>query len=985
MPNTIEVYVEYVENQLPGLKSGDYTVKVAQTLGATGVPETEFQSRETDFSIRGERFALQPSDIVSVFPPPNSLGEHSGALPQVVFERNTLPWERMIAVPKKATHDDEQKEEQKKVEKMPWLALLVFHEGELTAEHENGIVATLAEFRTQTGRNFPNSQYPNLETADKETDNTILLYAKAGLLKQLLPSGEALAQICHARESSLRLHLQDAPTEDSLYYELWNAAQQLAHAAHVPLVKGKANQQVSLDPGTLKAGTYTVKIMIGEKEIKLSPDNTITITPNDEFGHKVAIVPANRLPKPGARSVVHLVSLEDRYYWDGRQYSFYTGSANDDELIPLASLKTWSFSCVADIRNFDQLLRNLAVKGRGDTLNALRLPLRPNPANNINIQVANRYLQSGYVPLPHYFRRGGNSISWYRGPLMPGNKSKQALPADKFPFSSADSLLLYDEQYGMFDVSYAAAWELGRLIALQNKTASISLYRWKRLHSSRLLLAEQQEQHAHLPFHRDADEAVDMPEDIENWLSALSTLRGLPFNYLVPDERMLPVESIRFFRIDQEWISCLIDGAFSIGRVTSGDAAADQSLHRQQIAGNNKPVASGFLLRSCVVKDWPALQVDGYGKVESTEEGMDANRLKILRMDNLSPNVLLCLFDGDVAAVDIHQKPEALHLGFDVPDPKTPNIYSKKLRNAGGSQSRTTVTLNDQLWDEETRIVDVAKLFDNIRAQTALAFSGKFSSAQFALSMSEGVQKVRLVRGKAPVEQPSPTLRMESGQRLNKGEKKEAAGKGYLTLQHDGNLVFYDAAGQPKWATATNNRQVSHIVMQPDGNLVIYNGTAPVWASDTWNSNAAGGYFEINLITWEINIRRPDGSVARQIAASQIIGMESGRQLNRGEKIALPWKGHLILQHDGNLVYYDSTGQPKWATMTNNKQVTHAVMEPDGNLVIYNETALVWTSDTGNEGAEGGFFEIDPVTFNAYIKRPDGSVARQIPNARNSW
>jgi hypothetical protein len=35
--------------------------------------------------------------------------------------------------------------------------------------------------------------------------------------------------------------------------------------------------------------------------------------------------------------------------------------------------------------------------------------------------------------------------------------------------------------------------------------------------------------------------------------------------------------------------------------------------------------------------------------------------------------------------------------------------------------------------------------------------------------------------------------------------------------------------------------------MQPDGNLVIYNKKAARWHSDTWNVNARGGYFEIDL------------------------------------------------------------------------------------------------------------------------------------------
>ena len=61
-------------------------------------------------------------------------------------------------------------------------------------------------------------------------------------------------------------------------------------------------------------------------------------------------------------------------------------------------------------------------------------------------------------------------------------------------------------------------------------------------------------------------EAVLVPEQISKWLGRLRLLKGVPFNYLVPDERMLPPESIRFFYLDINWIDSLLDGAFSIGR-----------------------------------------------------------------------------------------------------------------------------------------------------------------------------------------------------------------------------------------------------------------------------------------------------------------------------------------------------------------------------------------------------------------------------------
>ncbi|MCI4649917.1 hypothetical protein [Phaeodactylibacter sp.] len=757
MGNTIETYIDFIQYQRPGLKSGDYTLEASQTITAAGVSEKNtFPSQTLNFSIRGERFALKPSDIASVYPPANSLGEHSASFPQVVLARNTLPWERMIAEPK-----DEK--DRTLVEDMPWMALLVFNEEELDAEgagNEKGDVMTISDFLKLPNLKLPpKGGKPPLESDENSNDKLTVVTVKKSLLQQLLPSGEDLARWCHARESSLRINL-DNPGADSLYYELWDAKGQLAHAAYAAIEKREDNTFHSrLEPGKLKAGDYNVKVWIENKPVAVNPQ-TVKITANDEFGQKVAIVPANRLPRPGARSIVHLVSLEERYHWDGSQYSFYFDNLKDNDRIPLVSLKSWSFNCVTETHNFDQLLVQLIDHGKKDTLNTLRLPLRPNPGNDANISAANRYLESGYVPLPHFFRRGGNSVSWYRSPMIPGHKKNPALPADLLPASSSDALLLYDEQYGMFDASYAAAWELGRLMALKNKGVSTSLYRWKRLHRNQLKLAEQQELHPHLPYHQSIGEAPALPEEVENWFSAMGLLKGLPFNYLVPDERMLPKESFRFFQLDPDWISCLIDGAFTVGRVTAADAKTDQKLHQDHVAGKQPPVVSGFLLRSYVVKGWPQLQVDGYNQLAKDEAGMDNNKLKILRMERLSPNVLLCLFKGDAMAVDIHQKPEILHLGFTPPEPHhQADRYTKALRNVNGLDQQqdsnkpgkqkpyATEIMDKSDWDPQTRIVQVSHLYKDIEnKKKALNISEPLTSAQFALSMVEGVQKVRFVR-----------------------------------------------------------------------------------------------------------------------------------------------------------------------------------------------------------------------------------------------
>jgi hypothetical protein len=70
----------------------------------------------------------------------------------------------------------------------------------------------------------------------------------------------------------------------------------------------------------------------------------------------------------------------------------------------------------------------------------------------------------------------------------------------------------------------------------------------------------------------------------------------------------------------------------------------------------------------------------------------------------------------------------------------------------------------------------------------------------------------------------------------------DTAGRGaYAVMQADGNLVIYNWANQPVWATGTQGFWWSRLDMQNDGNLVVYNGSdlpffprdIPIWASNT--------------------------------------------------------------------------------------------------------------------------------------------------------
>lgn len=78
-----------------------------------------------------------------------------------------------------------------------------------------------------------------------------------------------------------------------------------------------------------------------------------------------------------------------------------------------------------------------------------------------------------------------------------------------------------------------------------------------------------------------------------------------------------------------------------------------------------------------------------------------------------------------------------------------------------------------------------------------------------------------------------------------------------LVLQSDGNLVQYDAAGRPLFATMTFGGADSEFVAQTDGNLVVYDGGRPVWQSGT-----AERLPETSLVAFQL-VLQTDGNLVQ--------------------------------------------------------------------------------------------------------------------------
>jgi hypothetical protein len=164
------------------------------------------------------------------------------------------------------------------------------------------------------------------------------------------------------------------------------------------------------------------------------------------------------------------------------------------------------------------------------------------------------------------------------------------------------------------------------------------------------------------------DDASDDPLD---WLGRLRMLIGVPFEYVVPDDRLLPTETIRFFYIDRNWTDAAVDGAMAAGVYGTRDRLTLQQRHQlvrdavdeaerhqrvggETVTGTTAATLAGFVMRSRAVSGWPGLHVRAW---------RGDRPLVIMRMERLAPAVLLVIFDDACDRMEIEEPRQGIQFG----------------------------------------------------------------------------------------------------------------------------------------------------------------------------------------------------------------------------------------------------------------------------------------------------------------------------------
>ena len=261
----------------------------------------------------------------------------------------------------------------------------------------------------------------------------------------------------------------------------------------------------------------------------------------------------------------------------------------------------------------------------------------------------------------------------------------------------------------------------------------------------------------------------DLPPYLESFLAHLRLLVGVPFEYLIPDDRMLPQESIRFFYLDRSWTDRLVDGAVAVGQIGSREEAhyqARASFLTQLLDSSERMVRSlqrgtdfvtakaesdaideqaqlvtGFVLRSSAVRGWPHMDVRAYDQpiaepYTAADPQVAARQLRLLRLEIVAPSVMIALFEGEPQMVILEEPHHGVqfgvrHLGSELAVP---------LRDAGGAQVRQNndaIPVTVPTRRTHTDVVRVAALRDALEAARvahpqAIEQTG---SAAFAISV----------------------------------------------------------------------------------------------------------------------------------------------------------------------------------------------------------------------------------------------------------
>ncbi len=497
-------------NVIPKLTAGSYEL----VTGQTGLP-FNVAPEHTHITVAAPRYTMPTDQILSSFPPANAEGAFGDRLPQIVLKRRTLPWER-------------NPEGKLAPSATPWLALVVVAEGEAQLSTATPVAQCVTAGTTL------------LDAAkDKDVEQGLYLAVTETVVKKIFPCREDLELLVHVREVDVNdTELANGDDDGWLAVVLANRLPVFDTAQSKPVrymacLLNLEGQLSALPPPEPPLGHFVFELaqdwsVLAAIDPRVGPDPRVmggipfgnivlpaaggllaAAPPSDaDAAFPDAAGTAPRAPRAGQASSASPflgASLDGAAAMNekpvGQQWTNVTEQVSAAALDPDAKrlvrdsmgsgfrypielfalervlrfpvLAHWSFT-TNDGATFATLMQDLDVGLLGTA------PEAQDP--NAGAAIAGpgpEVVQTGHIGLGHRSRRGDAVRAWYRGPCVPFPTTRDQATAGKLPVAHSADQLRRVVPDGREDLSLAAAFEIGRLLALSQLSVVSALMRFR--------------------------------------------------------------------------------------------------------------------------------------------------------------------------------------------------------------------------------------------------------------------------------------------------------------------------------------------------------------------------------------------------------------------------------------------------------------------------------------------------------------------------
>jgi hypothetical protein len=437
----------------PPLLAGDYALTVTAEARLGGGQGTQTVADSRYFSVDAPRFTMPPGEVVATYPPRNGHGPFHDSLPQVVLGRRTLPWERALdstgrlgTPARPPTLPAPQP-----ADAAPWMALLLFEESECTLLQQQPLTQVV-----------PPDVYDRLGRPANIFCDAV--EARADLVSAIMPSLDELQVLTHVRQVNVDDRELAAGDSDGWFAVVMGNRLPASGSKHIACLVSleERTDLVAVDPPAFidideSAWTaYSDRAVLERFDLEVEEarerQSAIRAVRRERYEDEDADPRERRSQAPPG--VLQSITAGNVVAATGFDLVMV------EPVVRLVCLASWRFECPTSGATFRELTRGLNVAMIGVTAE----PGRPVVTD------------TGHIAVTVHDREGVDEVTWYRGPFVPYALTRDTLG----PYHSADQCRRVTPETGAEDISYAGAFEIGRLLAAADQRLAVELARWRR-------------------------------------------------------------------------------------------------------------------------------------------------------------------------------------------------------------------------------------------------------------------------------------------------------------------------------------------------------------------------------------------------------------------------------------------------------------------------------------------------------------------------